>query len=157
MKKNTRHGNGYAHNPKHSYDETGANTAKTDCKSNKNKHIIKDEVKTTKGHDFDILPKNSPTKESNVQPYHQITNKQICTVPTSTHNEEKDGSARTILNKYFTLGDKIHVYGGSRLLDQKGTFLTAGPDYFLWVDGDGYVRLQVLSGGISIGKRGKKN
>ncbi|UII58259.1 hypothetical protein LS684_21850 (plasmid) [Cytobacillus spongiae] len=61
-----------------------------------------------------------------------------------------------ILNKYFTLGDKINVFAGNILLDEKGTFLTAGPDFFIWIDGDGYVRLQIISGGISISQKKKK-
>ncbi|MGR3762803.1 hypothetical protein [Rossellomorea sp. NS-SX7] len=65
-------------------------------------------------------------------------------------------SYTTILNKYFTLGDKINVYAGSKLLDKQGTFLTAGRDFFIWIDGDGYVRLQVICGGISIGQKKRK-
>ncbi|MFZ0371503.1 MAG: hypothetical protein WAM07_18050 [Halobacillus sp.] len=67
-----------------------------------------------------------------------------------------DDFPNTILNKYFTLGDKINVYAGSKQLGQRGTFLTAGPDFFIWIDSDGYVRLQMISGGISIGQTKKK-
>ncbi|SFF87806.1 hypothetical protein SAMN05216353_1122 [Halobacillus alkaliphilus] len=70
--------------------------------------------------------------------------------------KDKDDFPTTILNKYFTLGDKIKVYAGSKLLDQRGTFLTAGPDFFIWIDGDGYVRLQIIGGGISIGQSKEK-
>ncbi|MGM0851232.1 MAG: hypothetical protein ACQEWI_01240 [Bacillota bacterium] len=122
----------------------------------KPKNIVKDEVKTTKDQDFDILHNNTSIKESKLQPFHQITNKQVSTVSPSSHTKDKDDFPTTILNKYFTLGDKINVYAGSKLLDQQGTFLTAGPDFFIWIDGDGYVRLQIISGGISIGQTKKK-
>jgi hypothetical protein len=127
-------------------------------KSNhKQKKIAKDEVKTTKEQDFDILHTNTPIKESKLQPFHQKTNKKSSKpVSSSFHPKDKDDFHTTILNKYFTLGDKINVYAGSKLLDQQGTFLTAGPDFFIWIDGDGYVRLQIISGGISIGQTKKK-
>lgn len=125
--------------------------------NHKQKSIVKDEVKNTKERDFDILHSNTPTKESKLQPFHQKTNKKVNkTVSPSSHTKVKDDFHTTILNKYFTLGDKINVYAGSKLLDQQGTFLTAGPDFFIWIDGDGYVRLQIISGGISIGQTKKK-
>ncbi|MGM0863197.1 MAG: hypothetical protein ACQEWF_00810 [Bacillota bacterium] len=123
----------------------------------KHKNIVKDEVKSTKEQDFDILHNNTPIKESKLQPFHQKTNKKVSKpVSPSFLTKDKDDFHTTILNKYFTLGDKINVYAGSKLLNQQGTFLTAGPDFFIWIDGDGYVRLQIISGGISIGQT-KKN
>jgi hypothetical protein len=120
-------------------------------------NIVKDEVKSTKEQDFDILHNNSPIKESKLQPFHQKTIKNVSKPASpSLLTKDKDDFHTTILNKYFTLGDKINVYAGSKLLDQQGTFLTAGPDFFIWIDGDGYVRLQIISGGISIGQT-KKN
>jgi hypothetical protein len=74
----------------------------------------------------------------------------------TTQDQVVEESYTTILNKYFTLGDKINVYAGSKLLDKQGTFLTAGRDFFIWIDADGYVRLQLISGGISIGQKKKK-
>ncbi|MEL3972015.1 hypothetical protein AAEO50_06975 [Rossellomorea oryzaecorticis] len=76
--------------------------------------------------------------------------------PHTTQDQNVEESYTTILNKYFTLGDKINVYAGSKLLDKQGTFLTAGRDFFIWIDADGYVRLQVISGGISIGQKKRK-
>jgi hypothetical protein len=120
-------------------------------------NIVKDEVKSTKEQDFDILHNNSPIKESKLQPFHQKTIKNVSKPASpSLLTKDKDDFHTTILNKYFTLGDKINVYAGSKLLDQQGTFLTAGPDFFIWIDGDGYVRLQIISGGISIGQTKKK-
>ncbi|MFI8574395.1 hypothetical protein ACIGEL_01695 [Rossellomorea aquimaris] len=125
--------------------------------NHKQKSIVKDEVKNTKEREFDILHTNTPIKESKLQPFHQRTNKKVSkTVSPSSHTKVKDDFHTTILNEYFTLGDKINVYAGSKLLDQQGTFLTAGPDFFIWIDGDGYVRLQIISGGISIGQTKKK-
>jgi hypothetical protein len=74
----------------------------------------------------------------------------------TTQDQVVEESYITILNKYFTLGDKINVYAGSKLLDKQGTFLTAGRDFFIWIDADGYVRLQLISGGISIGQKKRK-
>ncbi|MGF3102848.1 hypothetical protein [Rossellomorea sp. DUT-2] len=125
--------------------------------NHKQKSIVKDEVKNTKERDFDILHTNTPIKESKLQPFHQKTNKKVSkTVSPSSHTKVKGDFHTSILNKYFTLGDKINVYAGIKLLDQQGTFLTAGPDFFIWIDGDGYVRLQITSGGISIGQTKKK-
>ncbi|MGP4077630.1 hypothetical protein [Halobacillus sp. K22] len=78
-------------------------------------------------------------------------------VATPNSLTKADNFSNTILNKYFTIGDKINVYAGSKKLGQRGTFLTAGSDFFIWIDSDGYVRLQMLSGGISIGQTKKKN
>lgn len=123
----------------------------------KQRRIVKDEGKSTKEQGFDILHNNSPFKESTSQPIHQKTNEKVSKpVSPSSHTKDKDDIHTTILNKYFTLGDKINVYAGSKLLDQQGTFLTAGPDFFIWIDGDGFVRLQMISGGISIGQTKKK-
>ncbi|WRP08728.1 hypothetical protein U9J35_11375 [Rossellomorea aquimaris] len=125
--------------------------------NHKQKNIVKDEVKSTKEQDFDILHTNTPIKESKLQPFHQKTNKKVSKPASpSSYNKDKDDLHTSILNKYFTLGDKINVYAGSKLLDLQGTFLTAGPDFFIWIDGDGYVRLQITSGGISIGQTKKK-
>jgi hypothetical protein len=74
----------------------------------------------------------------------------------TTQDQVVEESYTTILNKYFTLGDKINVYAGSKLLDKQGTFLTAGRDFFIWIDADGYVRMQLISGGISIGQKKRK-
>lgn len=124
--------------------------------NHKQKNIVKNEVKSTKEQDFDILH-NNPIKESKFQPFRQKTNKKVSkSVSPFSHSNDKDDSHITILNNYFTLGDKINVYAGSKLLDQQGTFLTAGNDFFIWIDGDGYVRLQIISGGISIGQTKKK-
>ncbi|TYS91404.1 hypothetical protein [Rossellomorea aquimaris] len=126
-------------------------------RNHKQKNIVKDEVKTTIEQDFDILHNNNPIKESKLQSFHQKTNEKVSKpVSPSSHVKDKNDFHTTILNKYFTLGDKINVYAGSKLLDQQGTFLTAGPDFFIWIDGDGYVRLQIISGGISIGQTKKK-
>ncbi|MGE6752836.1 hypothetical protein ACQKFO_05280 [Rossellomorea sp. NPDC071047] len=126
-------------------------------KNHKQKNIVKDEVKSTKEQDFDILHKSTPIDESKLQPFHQKAKKKVRKpVSTSSHTKDKDDFHTTILNKYFTLGDKINVYAGSKLLDQQGTFLTAGPDFFIWIDGEGFVRLQIISGGISIGQTKKK-
>ncbi|RBP07834.1 hypothetical protein [Rossellomorea aquimaris] len=125
--------------------------------NHKQTSIVKDEVKNTQEQDFDILHTNTPPKESKLQPFHQKTNKKVSkTVSPSSNTKVKGDFHTAILNKYFTLGDKINVYAGSKLLDQQGTFLTAGPDFFIWIDGDGYVRLQIISGGISIGQTKKK-
>ncbi|WP_175987001.1 hypothetical protein [Bacillus sp. Marseille-Q1617] len=78
------------------------------------------------------------------------------TVSPAANDEVVEESYTTILNKHFTLGDKINVYAGSKLLDKQGTFLAAGRDFFIWIDGDGYVRLQVISGGISIAQKKRK-
>lgn len=138
MKKNTRYGNGYG-------DEKSPPLSKP-------KNIVKDEDKTIKDQDFEILHNNTSMKESKLQPFQQKNSKQIITVSPSSHTMDTGDFPTTILNKYFTLGDKIKVYAGGKLLDKRGTFLTAGSDFFLWIDGDGYVRLQMISGGISIGK-----
>lgn len=91
----------------------------------------------------DILNNHTSLKKSKLQPDHQLT-------------KDKDYCLTTILNEYFTLGDKINVYAGSKQLDEQGTFLTAGSDFFIWIDSDGYVRLQIFSGGISIAQTKKR-
>ncbi|MFC7784099.1 hypothetical protein ACFQWC_06315 [Rossellomorea sp. GCM10028870] len=126
--------------------------------SNKPKTIVKDDEKTTKEHDFDILNDNTSSNQPKKEPFYQTTNKEAGkrVSPAPLDMDTDNYSHTTILNKYFTLGDKINVYAGSKLLDQQGTFLIAGPDFFIWIDGDGYVRLQIISGGISIGQTARK-
>jgi len=147
--------------PKSSGDEVKYKLNRTnnqfEYRNHKQKNIVKDEVKTTKEQDFDIVHSNNQIKESKLQSFHPKTNEKVSKpVSPSSHIKDKNDFHTTILNKYFTLGDKINVYAGSKLLDQHGTFLTAGPDFFIWIDGDGYVRLQIISGGISIGQTKKK-
>ncbi|MFE8700537.1 hypothetical protein ACFYKX_07930 [Cytobacillus sp. FJAT-54145] len=60
------------------------------------------------------------------------------------------------LGRALTLGDKIKVFYGKELIDS-GSFVTTGQDYFIWVDSDGSLRLQLISGGITIGKGRSKN
>ncbi|WP_044337160.1 hypothetical protein [Rossellomorea aquimaris] len=122
--------------------------------SHKSKTTVKGDEKTTKELEFDTTSANNSSNQTKKERSYQTTNKKTGKrVPSTPHDMDKDDySHTTILNKYFTLGDKINVYAGSKLLAQQGTFLTAGPDFFIWIDGDGFVRLQIISGGISIGQ-----
>ncbi|WP_374056851.1 hypothetical protein [Rossellomorea sp. FM04394] len=126
--------------------------------SHKSKTTVKGDEKTTKEPEFDTTSANISSNQTKKEPFYQTTNKKTGKRVSSTpHDMDKDDySHTTILNKYFTLGDKINVYAGSKLLAQQGTFLTAGPDFFIWIDGDGFVRLQIISGGISIGQTARK-
>ncbi|WP_335871210.1 hypothetical protein [Bacillus sp. 2205SS5-2] len=96
--------------------------------------------------DPQIIQNNDSADESEDTPYQEH--------PFTIKKKQKDDhtSFTSLLNKQLVLGDSINVYAGNKLLDKKGTFVTAGKDFFIWIDGEGDVRLQVISGSLSVAK-----
>jgi hypothetical protein len=70
----------------------------------------------------------------------------------SQERKEKDHEP-SLLNKYLKLGDRIKVYVGNKIIETQGTFVTSGNDYFIWIDSKGFLRLQLISGGLTVGKK----